>query len=230
MCGIFGIISKNDVNPLPLAHIAQSNVERGNLGFGGVTYGWQNQLEIFRFTEPFNIGLIPLPRARAVLAHTRAPTGAQSDRIEEIHPFESQDVLLAHNGLILNHEAFPDWRINPGISVDSQIIAGGIQAGINRGQDIVASIKHTVERLEGQQACWLVDKRSSHVYIWRVMSPVYVAMLDGATMAFSSSRTLSGGRLLREGVIYRIDLHRIDSEEVTTFAYKNPYGNSQHSL
>ena len=136
------------------------------------------------------------PRGRC-----RAPTGRQSNDIAEVHPFETPDILLAHNGLLLNHADFPQWRINTTIQVDSQVIAGGIQHYLGAGETVPDAIQHTVEVLDGQQACWLWHKPSAAVYLWRVMAPVYYT--SGAdALAFSSVKDSATQMLIEDVWIF----------------------------
>src|SRR5438045_593278 len=117
MCGIFGIISKTTVDPAQYAELGQQNTERGNLAFGGLLKG-KDGLTVYRYAMPFDASKIVFGDATVALGHVRAPTGGQSNNLAAVHPFETDDLLLAHNGLLLNYREFPQWRINPTIDVD----------------------------------------------------------------------------------------------------------------
>lgn len=221
MCGIFGIITQTVVDPDRYAELGGLNTRRGNLAFGGLV-GRPDAIRVYRYASPFDAARVELDGATLALSHIRAPTGGQSSDLDEVHPFETGDVLLAHNGLLLNHQAFPQWRINPAIAVDSQVIAGGVQGQLDDGLTIIAAIKRTVEALKGQQACWLWHKPTRQVYLWRVMSPLYVGHTAGQRV-FSSVKHVTAPDLLNEGVIYRLDSRQLDLEVVGDFAYDTPY-------
>ena len=219
MCGIFGIITDQTVEAAQFDHLGMRNTERGNLGFGAFVSTPDHE-SVFRYTTPFDADKIPLIGANIALGHVRAPTGEQSDSIAAIHPFETRDLLLAHNGLLLNYRDFPAWKVNPEIDVDSQMIIGGIQAGLDQGMPIIAAIKRTVEALDGQQACWLWYKPERALFLWRVMAPIYCAT-EATTCRFSSVRDDLAPNLLREGIIYRLDSFNLT--EVEPFSYYNPF-------
>ena len=221
MCGIFGVLSDRPIEPARFIHLGERNTERGNLGFGGLTWSpAQASPRVFRYSTPFDPSKLALDGVHRALGHVRAPTGGQSDRIAEIHPFVSRDVLLAHNGLLINHADFPDWRLDPALQVDSQVIAGGIQHHLDAGFTPVGAIRATVEHLDGQQACWLWHLPTKAVYLWRVMAPVYVS--NGPDwLNFSSVRDDLAQNLIEEGIIYRLEL--LSFVDVGSFTFYNPF-------
>ena len=221
MCGIFGIVSRQAIEVEQFTRLGELNTERGNLAFGGLVVH-KGQPEIYRYATPFDGKKVPLNDTLVALGHVRAPTGRQSNDIAEVHPFETADLLLAHNGLLLNYIQFPHWRINPTINVDSQVIIGGIQVHLNAGLTVPNAIKATVEALDGQQACWLWHKSSGDLYLWRVMSPIYTNA-NAERLTFSSVKSDVTQHNLMEGVIYRMDWNRHALIEVETFNYYNPY-------
>ncbi len=224
MCGIFGLIASQAQPSITLSAVRRlgtRNTERGNLGFGALIMR-NHDLSAYHFTRPFDADPLPADGAQIVLGHVRAPTGGQSDSIAEIHPFETRDLYLAHNGLLLNHAHFAEWRIDPALHVDSQVIIGGIQHALDAGLALTEAIRRTVEALDGQQACWLWHKPTRTIYLWRVMSPIYSGLLDGH-LAFSSVKGDSVDRLLSEGVIYRLNRAALSFDAVDQFKFYNPY-------
>jgi len=223
MCGIFGIVSKTAVQPQQFRSLAEANRVRGNLAFGCLTAessGGSWQTAVNRFAEPFRPEMVQLGDVPIALGHIRAPTAGQTKETAEIHPFHVDGLYLAHNGLLLNYADFPEWRLNPALSVDSQVILGGIHA--NREQGITAAIKTTAARLEGQQACWLWNAQNSALYLWRVMSPIYVLSSENQ-FTFSSIKVDPDMTLLTEGVVYYLPEGRLDLEEAGSFPYHSPY-------
>lgn len=219
MCGIFGIWSQNNIDHSQFASLGDLNTRRGNLGFGTLIKG-KNDLRVIRYATPFDAAKVQWEWADLVLGHVRAPTGGQSDNLAEIHPLETQDLLLAHNGLLLNHHLFPEWRLDPALNLDSQVIIGGIQYFLDAGRDIVESIQATVEKLEGQQACWLWHKPTQQLYLWRVMSPIYTQQ-TADQIVFSSVQNGAISNLLDEGMIYHVEPQKIAG--VGHFSYYSPY-------
>ena len=233
MCGIFGIITNDTADWALFSHLAEQNKVRGNRAFGYLTLhkeagpsseqtAEQVNIEIVRHTTPFEPGLITATPARLILGHICAPTGGRITSLEQVHPFETHNGYLAHNGLLLNHQQFPQWRLTPGRTVDSQVIAGGIQHFLAQGLPPPQAIKQTVERLDGQQACWYWHKPSGDLYLWRVMSPIYVGQ-DGDTFCFSSVEHASCPQLLAEGVIHRLERETLLLMSLAEFSYFSPY-------
>lgn len=237
MCGIFGIVSRQPVVPDDFIHLAEANKHRGNLAFGylqGRLTDEGIETAVSRHPQPFTADLVQITPGNPstalgslVLGHIRAPIGSRSNRVEDGHPFAVEDMYLAHNGLLLNHQQFPAWQLFPSSEVDSQYILGGIQAHRLQGLPTVEAICATVPQLEGQQACWLWSPADSALFLWRVMSPIYYS-LTNTSFSFSSSRYQQNGvehieTLLPEGVIFQLYLFTLTLEQAANFSYYSPY-------
>lgn len=231
MCGIFGVIGSKMTDPALFLTLASVNRQRGNLGFG--YYGMTalndapHRSQLYRQRGPFDPQTANLPSQHALrLGHIKAPTGGRSRSLDDIHPFSSERLLLAHNGLLLNHHAYPAWRRTAQSDVDSQYILGGILSHLNGEMPVTAAIKATVEALDGQQACWLWDKQAQELYLWRVMAPIYF-QLSKNLLAFSSVRFANEvhatDELLPEGVVYRFSPQMWTFKAVERFRYHSPY-------
>ncbi len=256
MCGIFGILSIGADGLIAAADfiaLGERNTARGNLGFGGLIIRDRGASPatpiVYRFAEPFDGSRIPLTEAKVALGHVRAPTNVRTDDLVAIHPFETRELLLAHNGLLLNHAQFPAWQINPALNVDSGVIIGGIQHHLDQGAPIIEAIGQTVAVLDGQQACWLWHKPTGALYLWRVMSPIYVGrtsppsplsvsqrggviqesafsvIREGASfmVIFSSVKDEHAQALLDEGMIYQLAPDFGDFRPIAHFPFYNPY-------
>lgn len=225
MCGIFGIISQNQVKLKQFTQLGELNKERGNLGFGGYVAQLSDTAvsdQIFRYPHPFDPQILPAQPAQVALGHIRAPTGSRSNSVADIHPFAVDDLLLAHNGLLLNHWEFPEWQLDTAVSVDSQYILGGIQQQRRNSNPLSKAIAQTVSQLEGQQACWLWSKATKKLYLWRVMSPIYMHHSTD-TFIFSSMASGLANTLLEEGIIYQLDFATMTFSTCGEFTYHSPY-------
>ena len=224
MCGIFGIIGSEPIEHDEFAQLGEQNKERGNLGFGGYMANVSDTAvsDTFRFPHPFQAALLTTEPAHVALGHIRAPTASRSNSIAELHPFETADLLLAHNGLLLNHWEFPQWQLNTAVSVDSQVILGGISHYLAAGKSIEDAISQTVSQLEGQQACWLWSKSRQTLYLWRVMSPIYINQ-SVQDFRFSSTKSDSMNTLLEEGKIYQFNVSQMTLSVCGTFEFHSPY-------
>ena len=220
MCGIFGIFART-IDPTAFQALGELNTARGNRAFGVLLFDGA-VCTVTRRVGPFDASAEDVSHGSVLLGHVRAPTDGHADDPAAVHPFETRDVYLAHNGLLLNHGDFAHWRIPSMAALDSTVIAGGIQRQLDNGRSIVEAIRQTVEPLDGQQACWLWHKPTHSVYLWRVMAPIYW-LSEAAASTFSSVRQAPTAALLREGIIYRIDPGTRTLDQCGTFSYHNPF-------
>lgn len=221
MCGIFGIIRPAGVPEQWVETLGNLNAVRGNLAFGGLIWS-PDSGQVFRFARAFEPSQIKATCATIVLGHIRAPSGGRSNDLREVHPFETAELLLAHNGILLNHANFPFWRLDADLQVDSHVIVGGIQHYLQVGQSIQTAIVQTVEHLEGQQGCWLWRKSSPGLYLWRVMSSLYYRLEPGC-FVFSSVKCELANQLLPEGLVYHIDPGAQALSPLAQFRFYSPY-------
>lgn len=225
MCGIFGIISGQGVALAEFRRLAELNKDRGNLGFGYLTADLapaRPEIRVRRYPEPFDPSRVPDESTHVALGHIRAPTASRCASEGELHPFESKSGYLAHNGLLLNHEQFPHWRLDSESNVDSVVLLGGVEHHLRQGTGTVRAILKTVEALDGQQACWYLSTVDRGLYLWRVMAPIYAVVRD-RELRFSSVRSTGVDTLLEEGVIYRYVLGSSSLARVAEFSYYSPY-------
>lgn len=204
MCGIFGGYKVKNLD-----NLAQFNVKRGNLGFGGLSIS-RGQEIIFRYSMPYHKEL-SIPAGDLIFCHTLASTGDA----KRIHPFETDRFVLAHNGILLDYK-FQDWYIGP---VDSQYLLGGIQYKVNEGMSVIRAIKGTNEQLKGQRACWLWDKFEKIAYFWRVMSPLFYVEKP---FTFSSAE-FEDSKMLEEGTVYSFDYRNDLFSKCETFKFYSAY-------
>lgn len=205
MCGIVGGTDFQQVkNLLPF------NVKRGNLAFGGLSIS-QNQETIFRYAQPYSEELY-IPLGDIVFCHLLASTGDA----KRVHPFETDQFIMAHNGILLNYKKFNNWRIGP---VDSQYLLGGIQNSVKGGMPVVKSTQVINELMEGQRACWLWDRFEKMAYFWRVMAPLFYRLNP---FVFSSSE-FEDSVMMEEGLIYSYDYQSNLFLECEKFKFYSPY-------
>lgn len=196
MCGLFGFIS-NDSTLKELRdnrlfdQIARANFPRGSRAFGHIHLGTDFE-EIKRVDREMNDMDIPdlYLNTHALLAHCKTPTSDQprSD-VSYIHPISNGRFALAHNGIVQDWEAhrFVRPRNMRNVEMDTTVILGYIQYFIDNNNDVFDAIVRTMQSLEGQIACWLLDRKNERIYIWRQMSPIYIYETR-AGVFFSSAR------------------------------------------
>ena len=202
MCGIFGgLIDK-------LEELYYLNSNRGTKGVGCLLISDASTSIIRSKYYPFRQIIKPY---KTGYVHTVSPTSEHF----RIHPFEVDNLVFAHNGLILNYKGFDRWSyLGP---IDSQYILAGVYQKYTIYESLPIAIKHVCEYLQGQMACWLYNKEDSKLYLWRVMSPLFVL-----TNPFSFSSVHKKGMTeLKEGKIYCYSNDNL--EVVEQFKYYSPY-------
>jgi hypothetical protein len=118
-----------------------------------------------------------------VLGHTRVPTGKHRDDPRCIHPLSTTRFFLAHNGIILNSDHLLE-TFTPLISgeqnqlpVDSWSLLAGIHNLVCvAGFEVPQAIQLVCDEAEGQLACWLFDIVTGWIYLFRQMSPLFLAL------------------------------------------------------
>lgn len=172
MCGIFGVVRPRpgSIDWAVLQELARLNEMRGAKSSGFlVDSGLGKRVATFprkRITEALYTLEDEAGRSnlRSILCHSKAPTiGEVSEETTQPVMDRQGTMILAHNGSILN------WRsIDMTVSFDTPAILTAI------GTPSVGSILRGLSRLEGQHACWLYLNTTQKIYLWRVMSPLFV--------------------------------------------------------
>lgn len=196
------------IDPSFFNYLAGLNQQRGNKAFGyfdGKTVTKLNDSWYDNFVAP---------QTELLLAHLLSPTGKPLG-LDGVHPFERSGWLLAHNGILLNRNDFPEWRG----AVDSQTILNGfVQESYNYPE--VDALTNVLEKMNGQHACWLTNGKT--IYLWSVMSPVYYYE-DDSLLTFSSAAFKVEGQnaqKLEQGIVFEISN---GLQVVKKFNYKTHY-------
>lgn len=114
------------------------------------------------------------------IAHTRwATCGDINDTNAHPHTDASNRIALVHNGTIYNHTALREELIQKGIKpasqTDTEVIALLIGCYLDEGQNLLASVESTLERLDGTWGLIIMSKDHPNTLIAaRKGSPVVV--------------------------------------------------------
>ena len=221
MCGLYGVVASH-CDPYDLLTIYKElrelNRKRASRGEGILTLG---SYQLYRTNDHFErLPIKPDVRMFGILGHSRAPTGDNIEDISCVHPFETRDISLAHNGIILNSRELREKYKIEGPPVDSYTIAALMQKAFDESPSIVSRKYLTfryLPELDGQFACWAFV--GGEVYLFRNMSPLYVSGNLG-TLQFSSER-FSNSFMIKEGIVYQI-VHN-DLNDVASFPVKRHF-------
>ena len=211
MCGIVGVYKTGKIDvglKNKFYNLMINNIKRGDSA-----YGFMTEKLLYKELGEF-MHLPNISGTQYILGHVRAPTEGSSNIISNTHPFETEHFFLAHNGLLYNwKDLAKEWNLN--VNMDSKLIVNMIESlytseGSSKS-NVVESIKFTCQKLQGSFACWLLDKQTNNIYIFRCISPIKYT-----DRYFSSEK---GDTELPEGKIMLFNTKQI----VDIFDYYTPY-------
>ena len=212
MCGIMGSARQSMFEVM-----YDANKTRGNFGSGLVIIGETANL-IVRKDDYFDFDDIgfDMPAINYLIGHIQAPTSSNRRWTSHTaHPFESEDWVIVHNGVLTNDKALKESHVpedrNP---VDSTVIVNLLQYFTGKGKMVedntkyfclcldrqVEIIQEVLEKLEGTFALAIVYKPTSQIFIARQGSVLH----RNEKGDFS---TVKGKEMIEveEGVIYTFE-------------------------
>ena len=173
MCAIFGATDLTGFIRLYLC-----NKERGGFSFGCTVLTNENTIHTFKTKDTVEMLDLLKPfsdNSRYFLGHLQAPTSAERNVCEEnIHPFEYNNYLVAHNGVLTNfNELIDEFNFNDHYSkVDSSIIPRLIDHYSKLTDELDAIIK-TFSKLNGTFSTWCINKQTKDIYLCRLSSTLF---------------------------------------------------------
>ena len=123
MCGIYGASSYSRFKQLH-----ELNVTRGNFATGHLFATYTGEYEIEKFPGENDYDEYPtmeqVGHYNMYMGHTQSPTGSVRDfRFDTSHPFETRNWVVAHNGVLNNHQSLADEFLKGyKCEVDSMVI------------------------------------------------------------------------------------------------------------
>jgi glucosamine 6-phosphate synthetase-like amidotransferase/phosphosugar isomerase protein len=182
MCGVLGIVTETG-RPEDIVEqtrrLIRLNESRGDWSIGFLALkrtGFQVYRHTGRFNEYDEASLLDIPDLRGIVAHLRTPTG-KNKTDEYTHPLETDRFLLSHNGILLNHRSLlREFGLPSGPAVDSWSMLAVIQKLVDDNFSPAEAVTIVANKTRGQFACWLFDKATLDVYLFRQMSPTFLAM------------------------------------------------------
>ena len=207
MCGIFGSNKFKTYEKLYM-----ENKKRGNFAYGGL-YTCRDK-SIYLRKDPGTIDLTGdyawTDEYSMYLGHTQAPTSVQREfNPRTSHPFEDMYHVVAHNGVLENHEELAeDVLVGHFNALDSSVIPALIsflfefptECEYDSKTEELVAIEQACNMLKGTFACWIYSKLTGCTYLIRSGSTLFGNIDTGD---FSSVRVPGVcDDELREGVVY----------------------------
>ena len=222
MCGIFG-----SSNFRVFEQLYAANCSRGSFA-GGCLYTSDSSSVVLKWPgiRPDHSQELIHSSYTYFNGHTQAPTGSQRqyDNLTT-HPFSYKHWIVAHNGVLENHEELTTTHELELDAVDSAVIPKLLDVCDRKNRytgTVVSEIQCIVdvaEMLQGTFACWLHNSQSKNTYIIRSGSTLFG---DVSTGVYSSMRVDDiATQLLDEGVVYSVTNTGLN--QVNTFNHNSPF-------
>lgn len=213
MCGIFGSnVFKN------FERIYIENKRRGIYSFGSLYVAANKEIYMSKHkgTRSLTGDYAYANDFSWYLGHTQAPTSKQREYSPRTtHPFEDMYHIVAHNGVLENHEEIEEQQlVNHMNPVDSSVIPALIGMLLDFDEDVMTiesndeirktgemfAIEKTFSQLKGTFACWVYSKLTGCIYLTRSGSTLY-GNLDTGEFSSVKIKGLIEDEL-DEGVVY----------------------------
>jgi len=133
-------------------------------------------------------------RSDWMIGHNRFTTHGDGKDNSNNHPFETENIIVVHNGVLQNHEYLKDhYELDYKEETDSAIIPYLIEHFIGKGSKPLEAIKNTAERIKGNFSVMIYSKIEDKIYYFKeTLKPFYFALIenkDGRTLIGSTSQT-----------------------------------------
>lgn len=225
-CGLIGFSGETDFNPKYIdINIVWNSLERGEDATG--LFSPKNGLKksLTKGSHFILKAENTLVNDNYLIAHVRAATIGLKTEVNNAHPFERGNFILAHNGTLFNHNDLADKYnlVKSDYSVDSDIIAGCI----NQVDDIATVLKE----INGAAALLIHDKRKPTILyaftngerpLWRGndnKGNMYISSL-AETLYFLG---LTGIKEFKKNNLYAIEEGKIiDHKKIKNIPYIKP--------
>ena len=198
MCGIVGVVARQNVVPLLLDGLRRLEY-RGYDSAGIVVQNGQGGLERVR-----RVGKVA-ELAKALenspmeghtgIAHTRWAThGVPSEQNAHPHICNGH-VALVHNGIIENHDLLRDQQKQAGYrftsQTDTEVIVHQVHLHLVQGQDLLAAVQSAIKDLDGAFALGVISRdEPGRLIAARRGSPLVIGLADDEVLIASDVAAL----------------------------------------
>jgi len=197
MCGIIGIVGKNEVSPLLLEGLQR--LEYRGYDSAGIATLVNGSIERRRAEGKLRnlaakLGEQPLSGTTGI-GHTRWATHGVPNE-ENAHPHATDKVALVHNGIIENYKEIMADVISKGRTLasetDTEVVAHLIHTKLEEGLDPVAATSASLKQLHGAFSLGIVFAGEHNLMIGaRQGSPLAIGHGDGEMYLGSDAMALS---------------------------------------
>ncbi|MCX6546092.1 MAG: glutamine--fructose-6-phosphate transaminase (isomerizing) [Acidobacteria bacterium] len=200
MCGIFGIVTRDDQ---PLGEIllgaARRLSYRGYDSVGAATIDRAGHVDLRKDVGKVDevaprLGFSALRGHRGIVQLRWATFGAPSQINAQPHLDSDGDLVGAHNGNVVNNVALRQEFIAEGLTVrstnDGESCVHAVERYVNQGLDMVEAIRRAYDVLEGDYAFVIASVHDERLYAFKKGSGLVVGLGDGFTCCSSDLPSL----------------------------------------
>jgi glucosamine--fructose-6-phosphate aminotransferase (isomerizing) len=183
MCGIIGMISKDEFSSRHLVELLKKLEYRGydSAGLAMIDNGSLKSSKSIGDIKNLENKIDNSWKGRVGIAHTRWAThGAVTE--ENAHPHISNNgkIAVVHNGIIENFQEQYKFLTEQGFNfyseTDTEIIPNTIEYHMRRGYDFVEATKRSLKHLEGQYAILVIHQDENKLIAVRKEAPLVIGI------------------------------------------------------
>ncbi len=184
MCGIIGILGKNEVAPQLVE--ALRRLEYRGYDSAGITTMQSGKLHrrraVGKLNELSDLLVHDPLIGKSGIGHTRWAThGIPS--VGNAHPHTTGRVSIVHNGIIENFQELRDQLVQQGYTArsdtDTEVVAMLVDCAINGGKTPLEAVRHAMALVKGAYAlCFLFEGEEDLIIASRLGSPLAVGYGD----------------------------------------------------
>jgi glucosamine--fructose-6-phosphate aminotransferase (isomerizing) len=206
MCGIVGIISKEEQDLIPEAILALRDLEYRGYDSAGLGFIHNNELKTYKCLgapseklhakDVYTKTNTKSNSITTVIGHTRWATHGKPS-VKNAHPHTDCEnrIAVVHNGAILNYEALKRSLEHRGhvftSDTDTEVIAHSIEEALKHEKKFEDAFLHVIKMLEGSFGIVAIDRKDpGKLYVAKNGSPLNIGMTDTMFIVASSVNVL----------------------------------------
>jgi len=213
MCGIFGIVSNEEIRKLELKNLAEHAQQRGK-DSSGLIFIQKNIYQVHRADYPITRLLNKVkPRANSLaMGHSRLITNGLTDN----QPVVRDGICVLHNGIVVNHEdIWPKLNKQRNHQIDTEVIAAIASQCLDKGEALESIPKKKLELCKGTVSCALAIPKLGKLILFSNNGSLYLGEKNNNYYFSSESYSLSQMecqkvKKIKEALI--IDIESSDNE------------------
>ena len=149
MCGIFGIISDQNINYKELEILAYHARQRGKDSSGYLEYN--NNYFLSRYDYDLKKTIKNFKKNDKIfIGHSRLVTNSMADN----QPLLKHDIVLFHNGIITNFEKlFSKYKLQKDLKIDSEVLVELFNYYLKKNKNLDSVIKSILNNIQGSASC-----------------------------------------------------------------------------